>query len=166
LNKPRAVQGFTAIQPYLDNFSDEHPHYEKNVLIMMRIKDEEPYNTIGKVIRETLRKYGLFGLRADDKVYPSDDDLWNNVCVYMMGCKFGIAVFDNFDQQEYSHNVSLEYGFMRACDKRVLILKEKSITVYPSDIIGKLYKPFNKEILSESVQEQIELWLKDIGIIA
>ena len=163
LSRPDAIRGFELVQPFLDKFYCDNPNYENNVFIMMRIRKFEPYLTIEKIIREHLSSYRLKGLIADDKIYPTDDDLWNNVCVYMMGCKYGIAIFNELENEPL-HNVALEYGFMLACNKRVLILKEKSSKVGASDIIGKLFKPFDADCLEKSIKEQLDIWLKDIGL--
>jgi hypothetical protein len=58
-------------------------------------------------------------------MYPKDRDLWNNACIYMICCKFGVAILETISEQEYNPNVALEYGFMRALDKRVLFLADK-----------------------------------------
>ncbi len=71
-------------------------------------------------LRLILRKNNLNGVRADDKMYLKDRDLWNNVCVYMLCCKFGIAILENVSAQEYHPNVALENGFVQALNKPVL----------------------------------------------
>ena len=62
----------------------------------VRFRAADHFKRIQAAIVNSLKKHGLVGHRADDKVYPQDDDLWNNLCVYMMGCQYGIAVFEDF----------------------------------------------------------------------
>jgi hypothetical protein len=62
-------------------------------------------------------------LRADDKDYTGD--LWENVCLYMLGCRFGVAVFEEIDQREFNPNVAFELGFMTAHGKRCPLLKDQ-----------------------------------------
>jgi hypothetical protein len=100
--------------------------YAKNVFIMSRFQPgNKTLESIDKTIRAAVQSVGLIGHRADDRCYPTDRNLWDNVCTYMIGCKFGIAVLENILQDEFNPNVALEYGFMRALGKPTLLLKEK-----------------------------------------
>lgn len=47
-------------------------------------------------------------------MFIEDRDMWNNVCVYMICCKYGIALLENVSKQEYNPNAAIEYGFMQA----------------------------------------------------
>jgi hypothetical protein len=89
--RPKAISGYEGLQPFLDAFSEDHPSFEKNVFIAMRFRPGKHFVEIHDAIKTGLAKFGLKGLRVDDKTYPPDGDLWNNICVYMMGCKFGSA---------------------------------------------------------------------------
>jgi hypothetical protein len=158
--KMKAPTGFESLQVSLDRFFKDHPDYEKNVFVMMRFRPAEHFKKIHSTIVHELAKYGLKAHRADDRVYPEDDDLWNNICVYIAGCKYGIAVFEDFDEREFNPNVPLEYGMMRAWGKRVLLLKEQRMPKLPSDVTGKLYKSFDMMQIEESIKSQIEVWIK------
>lgn len=163
--RPRAVPGFEGLQPYLDAFYQDHPEFEKNVFIAMRFRTEEQYLEIHAAIKSGLAKYGLNGVRVDEKTYPPDGDLWTNICVYMMGCKLGVCVFEEVDEKEFNPNVPLEYGFMRAMNRRVLLLKDKRMKNLPSDMTGKLYKSFDTYKITETIHEQIKHWAeRDLGL--
>ena len=158
-------KGYEYLRSNVDKFCNDHPEYEKNVFIGMRFRTEPHFGEIHKAISGTLSKYGLKGLRADDKIYPDDDDLWDNVCTYMIGCKYGVFVFEDIEEREFNPNVPLEYGFMRGLNKRVLLLKEKRLPKMPSDVVGKLYKLFDMFNIGQTIEEQIERWVKtDLGI--
>lgn len=101
-------------------------------------------------------------MRADDKEYT--DDLWDNVLTYLYGCDYAIAVFDQINYREFNPNVALEVGFLLAQCKRVLLLKDVSISVMPADIVGKIYRPFNTYDPLRSIPPQIKKWLEDYGI--
>ena len=60
-------------------------------------------------------------------MYAPDGDVWNNVCVYMMGCAYAICVFEDIDTRDFNPNVAIEYGFLRAMDRRILLLKEQRL---------------------------------------
>jgi hypothetical protein len=158
LSKPKAIEVYRDLQPLLDRFTSDHPDWEKNVFIAMRFTDAAHFAAVHQAIKDGLAVYGLKGVRADDRVYPTDDDLWNNVCVYMMGCKYGICVFDDFDTRDFNPNVSIEYGFMRATGNRVLLLKEQRLKALPTDITGKLYRPFDMMDPARTIGKQISLW--------
>jgi hypothetical protein len=164
--QPPAIPGYEGLQPYLDRFFQDHPDYEHNVFVMMRFREEPHYVSLFEIIRRTLAGYGLKALRVDMRSYPDDDDLWANIVVYMMGCARGIAIFDDFEDRDFNPNVAIEYGFMRALSKRVLILKEQRMPRVPADVTGSRFRPFDMMRLEETVARQVEAWLGDIGIAA
>ncbi|MCX5713215.1 MAG: hypothetical protein NT033_00025 [Candidatus Omnitrophica bacterium] len=83
------------------------------------------------------------GLRADDKCYH--DDLFPNILTYLWGCSIGIAVFERLEADEFNPNVSLEVGYMRALGKPICLLKDKTLRTLQTDLIGKLYTPFDPQ---------------------
>lgn len=163
--RPQAISGYEGLQPHLDAFSADHPDFGRNVFIAMRFRPAKQFAEIHAAIKTGLAKYGLKGMRSDDKVYPPDSDLWNNICVYMMGCKFGVCVFEEIDEREFNPNVPLEYGFMRAMNRQVLLLKDLRMPKMPSDMTGKLYRHFDTYNIAATIQEQISQWAeRDLGL--
>lgn len=162
-------EGYEKLQSsYTNFFADKDNNctdYEKNVFTMTRFKrGNKQLEDIDLTIRQTLQKFGLYAHRADDKCYTSDRNLWDNVCTYMICCKYGIAVLENIDVREFNPNVALEYGFMRALNKSVLLLKEKGFEPR-ADIMGTLWEPFDIFQVEESISKGIESWLRDLRII-
>lgn len=156
--------GYEGLQPFLDTFAQDHPEIEKNVFIAMRFRDGKQFTEIHQSVKASLAKYGLQGLRADDKVYPLDGDLWNNVCVYMLACKYAVCVFEEIDEREFNPNVPLEFGFMRALNRQVLLLKDQRMPVLPTDMTGKVYRPFDSYDISKTIQRQVGEWAeRDLG---
>jgi hypothetical protein len=163
--RPRAIPGYEGLQPSLDAFSEDHPSFEKNVFIAMRFRPGKQFLEIHDAIKTGLAKFGLKGLRVDDKTYPPDGDLWNNICVYMMGCRFGVCVFEEIDEREFNPNVPLEFGFMRAMNRQVLLMKDMRMPKLPSDMTGKLYRQFNTYEITSTIHEQISQWAeRDLGL--
>jgi hypothetical protein len=150
------------MEPYLHSFLADHPSTEQNVFLIMRFKDEHPFPDIVEAVRSTCAERGLNVVRADDKEYT--DDLWDNVLTYLYGCDYAIAVFDQINYREFNRNVALEVGFLFAQCKRVLLLKDVSISVMPADIVGKIYRPFNTYDPLRSIPPQIKKWLEDYAI--
>jgi hypothetical protein len=165
--RPRAIPGYEGLQPFVDAFSQDHPDFGKNVFIAMRFRPGKQFVEIHDAVKSGLAKYDLKGLRSDDKTYPPDGDLWNNICVYMMGCKFGVCVFEEIDERGFNPNVPLEYGFMRATNRQVLLLKDVQIPKMPSDMTGKLYRSFDTYNITLTIHEQISQWAeRDLGFKA
>jgi hypothetical protein len=150
------------LESYADKFFSDHPDYEKNVLLIMRFKDEKPFPEIVETIRQSCMQFSLTILRADDREYAAD--LWDNVLTYMYGCSSAIAVFDQVNYREFNPNVALEVGFMLAMGKPVLLLKDQAIEAMPSDIIGKIYRVFNTYDPRASIPPQIQKWVEDYRV--
>lgn len=154
--------GYKHLTEECKNFFKDHPNYDKNVFIMMKFSDESKLEKLEKELRIVLITNNMNALRADDKVYPNDRDLWNNVCVYMLCCKYGIAILENYSKQEYNPNIAIEYGFMRALNKNVLLLADSKFPKYPADIVGKLREPFDIDDIKNSIQEPVTKWINSL----
>jgi hypothetical protein len=161
----KAAAGYEGLRPFLTAFVADHPEVDKNVFIAMRFRDGEQFGEIHQSIKTALGKYGLRGLRADDRVYPVDGDLWSNVCVYMLACKYAVCVFEEIEDREFNPNVPLEYGFMRALNRQVLLLKDQRMARLPSDMTGKIYRLFDSYHITGTIQRQISEWAeRDLGL--
>jgi|GEM_PF-1238515 len=163
VNRLQLPAGYEHYSRFLKAFLADHPDVDKNVFLMMRFRAGDQYEEIVRVLRDSFRAYGLNVIRADDKDYTGD--LWENVCLYMLGSRFAIAVFEEIDQREFNPNIALELGFMMAQNKRCLILKDQRMPRMPTDIVGKLYREFDTYNITDSVQRCVEQWAKDIGLI-
>ena len=150
------------LEIFLRQFCQDHPIFEQNVFLIMRFQQQQPFPDIVQAICNECAKWNLNVLRTDDKEYT--DDLWDNVMTYLYGCKSAIAVFDQINYREFNPNVALEVGFLLAQRKRVLLLKDLSITVMPTDIVGKIYRSFNTYDPQGTIPQQIEKWVTDYKI--
>ena len=82
-----------------------------------------------------------------------------------MGCLFGVCVFEEIDEREFNPNVPLEYGFLRAMNRQVLLLKDIRMPKMPSDMTGKLYRHFDTYNSTVTIQEQLSQWAeRDLGL--
>jgi hypothetical protein len=156
--------GFHHLADYYAHFLADHPDPSNNVFLIMRFRDTDQHRRIHAAIRDQLNIYGLHVLRADDKDYTQE--LWTNICLYMLGSNFGIAVFEEIEERESNPNIALELGFMLASNKRCLILKEQHMPKMPSDIIGRLYKPFDVYQIEDSIRQAVSKWIIDLGLPA
>lgn len=147
----------------IKRFTKEHPDPSKAAFIMMRFGTTNAHEEIVTSIRAELDKHGIKAIRADDKDYH--DDLYWNIFTIIFGCGFGIAVFERLETQEFNPNIALEVGCMLTLKKPVLLLKDKTLTSLNTDLIGKLYKEFDTQKISETVGPRVQRWLKDRGLI-
>jgi len=157
------LTGITHLEPALRTFLADHPNPERNVFIMMRFIKTSQFKAIHKTIVDTLGERGLHGIRADDRAYHGD--LWTNVEVYLTCCHLGIAVFEDLEERDHNPNIAIELGYMRAKQRRTLILKERTLPAVPTDVIGALYKPFDKFNIAETIRAEVTRWIEvDLGI--
>lgn len=147
------------LSDFLARFHRDHGDPGKNVLLVMRFKNEPPFPEIVESIRQSCAKKGLKVLRADQKEYSPD--LWDNVLTYLYGCGSAIAVFDQINYRQFNPNVALEAGFVLATGKPLLVLKDQAIEVMPSDLTGRLYRDFNTYQAASTICPQVEKWLND-----
>ena len=148
-------------------FKNEHA-FSKTVFIMMKFQNgdsekNEKLQTLYSTIQLELIKYRLDAVRADEKNYSRTDYIWDNLRVYMNGCNYGMAILENLYLDEINPNVAMEYGYMLAKDKKVLLLKEKSFTNIQADILGKIWKGFEFDDM-ESVKKAIQNWMVDLHL--
>lgn len=146
--------------------------YEKSVFIMMPFeKNDIRLIQITNTIEDTLGEYDLHGWRADDPEREVMDDIWDNIVVNMLSCKYGIAVFvdkrvlDRYTDREisaFNANIALEVGFMKSRGLDVLILKDKRLEKLPTDIISKLYEEFDFNNPERDVKIAVTKWIKKL----
>jgi len=140
--------GYEHLHPNIRRFCDNSP-FERNVFIMMKFPDRTSMkashlrllNDIWEAIRDEAARYGLAAHRADHRSYH--DQLWENICVYIIGSKYGIAVLEDEVASELNPNVALEYGFMKALDHPVALLRSSTFQHGRADLSGKLSKEFD-----------------------
>jgi hypothetical protein len=147
-------------------FKSEHDP-SKTVFVMMKFSGDDPgindkLEGLFNTIKLALDKYDLDAVRADEKNYSATYYIWDNAQIYLNGCNYGIAVLENLYSDEMNPNVALEYGYMLAKGKQVLLLKEKSFKNIRADILGKIWKEF--EIGKKgSIERAIQGWMVDLG---
>lgn len=146
---------------YENSVLRDHPNPHANVFLMMRFRKNLQYPAIVEAIRRPLDYYGLRLLRSDDKAYHHS--LWENVRAYMEACAHGVTVFEQIYDQDINPNISIELGYMLAKGYPCLVLKERRSRL-PTDLIGHLYKPFDSDDISGTIEPCITEWLRDIRI--
>jgi len=151
------------IKESLERFKIDYPDADKVAFLMMRFSQTLAHAAIAKGAVDALVDAGITVLRADSKDYH--DDLYYNVLTYLFGCGFGIAVFERLEGDEFNPNVSLEVGYMFALRKPVCLLKDRTLKMLQTDLVGKLYKEFDTQKPRESVKRAVSDWAQGRGII-
>lgn len=151
------------LEPYLRAFLEDHPDPSRNVFIMMRFGATAQMKQIHDAIVAGLAEHGMNAVRADDRDYTGE--LWSNIEVYLTGCAYGIAVFEDIEQRDFNPNVSLELGYLMGRGKRTLLLKEKRLQNMPSDVVHRLYKEFDGFDIENSIKREVGTWItRDLRI--
>jgi nucleoside 2-deoxyribosyltransferase len=83
----------------------------------------------------------------------------------MHGCAFGIGIFERITTEDFNPNVSLELGYMMALGKPVCLLKDKYLNFLHTDLVGRLYLPFDPQDPETSIPNVLEKWAKDKRIV-
>ena len=152
--------GYTFLAPECERFLRDHPNYDRNVFLMTRFdSSSRALVELDTEVRRVLREHDLNPLRADDKMYMQDRNLWNNVCVYMLCSSRGVAILEDRGKDEFNPNVALEYGFMRALNRPALLLTDRSFRNLRADVVGTLREEFDITEIDTSVKPAIERWL-------
>jgi len=145
-------------------FLEEHP-FERNVFGMTRFPEDDqdarvldPVHEALAVAREACELHGLEFHIASDRAI--DDDLWANVAAHMWACQYGLAFFEDRMKAGLNYNLAIEVGSMLMAGRRCGLLKDRSITKMPTDLVGRIYKDvdFGK---SQSVASAVHEWLRD-----
>ncbi|MFD5720184.1 hypothetical protein [Streptomyces sp. NPDC127036] len=155
--------GYESLSDACQRFFRDHPNYDKNVFLMTRFdSSSRPLVELDVELRRVLRAAGYNPVRADDKVYATDRNLWNNVCIYMLCCMQGVAILEDRAKDEFNPNVALEYGFMRALNRNVLLFADVGFRNLRADIIGTLREQFDITDISATVGPSLERWIRDL----
>jgi hypothetical protein len=141
----------------------------KNAFLMIEFKEDLYRLAIEVMIKDLFKQYEIIILKADEHRF--DDNKFINIETYLWGCDFGIALFDS----EVNSNIYLEIGYMLALNKKVIIIKEKNLTLL-GDLDGKLFIEFDKSSLSineenklvgngaKKIVEELKKWLNIMKI--
>ncbi|SMY00182.1 hypothetical protein BLIN101_03430 [Brevibacterium linens] len=157
LNKLGDISHVRHLDHSLRQFLEDHPQPDRNVFVMMRFNNTDQMKQVYESLKSALATRGMHAVRADDRDYTGE--LWSNIEVYLTGCQYGIAVFEDVDQRDYNPNVSLELGYLMGRGKRTLLLKEKRLPNLPSDVVHRLYKEFDIFDIANSIEREVGQWI-------
>lgn len=143
--------------------------YDKSIFLMMPFDSNLNFRTLSNRIKETCNTYGFKAFRLDDPFRSPTDQLWKNIELNMLSCRFGIAVhvaekiWDKLDDKPrffHNPNVAVEFGFMKSRGKKVLILKDED-TVLSSDLQGFQWRSFEIKNPDKTIDNALTPWLQE-----
>ena len=160
----------------LERFHQDDP-FDRSVFVMMKFSDRakmeewqiECLEAVYGAVKDELDRHGLVARRADQKTYATSKQLWDNLCVYMLGCRYGVAILEDHVGDELNPNVALEYGFMKGLGREVVLLKERRFKHLRADYVGTIPKDFDIGASDHvpdkrSIQDAVQNWLTDISV--
>jgi len=157
--KVNVPSGFDYVKPFVEKFVHQYPHFDRNVFVMM------PFSTpvsesIFVAVSNELENHGLIPLRADKKAFSPV--LWWNVVTYMLGCSYGVVIYEPINNVPFNPNVSIEAGFMLALDRPVLFLANQELQSLPVDFAGHIFKTYDSTLdkLEISSRCAIKDWIR------
>jgi hypothetical protein len=141
--------------------------YEKSVFIMSKFPDDvrAPRDIeLERVLQATSNAVSAAGfeprIAQDPKRYHGA--LWDNVELYLLGCRQGVAIVEDRHTQELNPNVAMEWGWMRGMGKPVLFLVEERFARTRADWHGLIEDTFRWEAPEDSIRPVIHSWLSTI----
>lgn len=138
-------------------FEGAFPHLDRNVFVMMPFSGGAA-EKIHQAVESTLVDHGLVPLRAGHKAVATD--LWWNVVTYILGCSYGIAVFEPTERAHLNPNVAIEAGFMMALDKPVLLLANSYVDQLPIDFAGQMHRTYDATDIPNTVARAVADWVR------
>jgi len=157
---PRHIRHF----PKLTEFWAEGS-FDRSVFIMTKFPDpkmaadrDKQLETLLQTIMATVKAQGYLPRIARGTNYHPG--LWDNVELHLLGCRYGIAVVEDKYKDELNPNVAMEWGWMRAMDRKILFLLEEKFENFRADLGDLLHEKFSWDDPASGVEPAIKGFLK------
>jgi hypothetical protein len=139
--------------------------FDKSVFVMTKFPDPKKpaavdiqLEAVIKAVRDAVQSCGYVARIASDGQYHPI--LWDNVELYLLGCRRGIAIVEDKYFPELNPNVAMEWGWMRGMGRNVLYLVEKDFKKQRADWGGLIESSFDWANPGPDIQAGVEAWLK------
>ena len=117
-----------------------------------------------KAAESVCEQHGLkFHLASEKQIV---DDLWANVAAHMWGCRYGIAFFETVSDKGLNYNLNIEVGSCLVLGRRLALLKDESLKVMPTDLVGHIYHEVNLDKPSTVTKRLDGVDHDQLGLIA
>jgi hypothetical protein len=140
--------------------------FEKSVFVMTKFPDpkkqaalDAQLATVIQAVRDAVQACGYVARLASDTQYHNI--LWDNVELYLLGCRRGIAIVEDKYLPELNPNVAMEWGWMRGMGRNVLYLVDKDFNKQRADWGGLIESQFEWANPGLDIKIGVETWLKN-----
>ena len=140
--------------------------FDKSVFVMTKFPDpkssapaDAQLNAVIQEVRNAVSGCGHVARVASDFQYHPI--LWDNVELYLLGCRRGIAIVEDKYLPELNPNVAMEWGWMRGMGRNVLYLVEKDFKKQRADWGGLIERSFDWANPQPDIKAGVEAWLKN-----
>jgi hypothetical protein len=138
--------------------------FEKSVFIMTKFPEGKTakareLSRVIKAVQESIAATGFVPRIASERMYFAD--VWSNVELYLLGCRYGVAIVEGRYRPELNPNVAMEWGWMRGLGKDVLFLVEKQAHKYlRADWSGLIRQEFSWSEPRKTIPDHVRAWLE------
>jgi hypothetical protein len=139
--------------------------FDKSVFVMTKFPDpkipapvDAQLMAVIQAVRNAVKDCGYLARIASDTQYHPI--LWDNVELYLLGCRRGIAIVEDKYLPELNPNVAMEWGWMRGMGRNVLYLVEKDFKKQRADWGGLIESQFDWVNPEPDIKAAVEAWLK------
>jgi hypothetical protein len=140
--------------------------FDKSVFVMTKFPDpkkpaaiDAELTAVIQAVCSAVKQCGYVARVANDSQYHPM--LWDNVELYLLGCKRGIAVVEDKYLPELNPNVAMEWGWMRGMGRNVLYLVEKTFKKARADWGGLLESAFDWANPAPDIEAGVAAWLRN-----
>ena len=140
-------------------------NFEKSIFVMTKFPDSKKPGgadgqlaTVIQAVRDAVQNCGYVARLATDTQYHNI--LWDNVELYLLGCRRGIAIVEDKYLPELNPNVAMEWGWMRGMGRDVLYLVENDFKRQRADWGGLIESSFEWANPAQDIKTGVEAWLK------
>ena len=138
---------------------------DKSVFVMTKFPDPKKPGPVDaqlaaviQAVCDAVQNRGYVARIASDNQYHPI--LWDNVELYLLGCRRGIAIVEDKYLPELNPNVAMEWGWMRGMGRNVLYLVEKDFKKQRADWGGLIESQFDWTNPGPDIKAGVESWLK------
>jgi hypothetical protein len=88
--------------------------------------------------------------------------LWTNVAAHMWASRYGIGFFEDLAEPPLglNYNLTTEVGAMLMTGRRCCLLKDPSINMLPTDLVGRIRKDVSLQD-RDAVRSRLHAWIRD-----
>jgi hypothetical protein len=136
--------------------------YEKSVFIMTKFPEgdsplDQQLRRVIKAVKTVVNECGHAPRIATDKTFHPL--LWDNVELYLLASRGGIAILEDKYKPELNPNVAMEWGWMRGMGREILPLVEDGFDYRRADWGGLIENRFEWDKPEETIRPAVKAWL-------